>query len=161
MNVTFRPSGEDDIEFLISLYSSTRAVEVASWGWSPEQQTNFLRMQFTAQRTTYKLAYAGADDHIILVHERPVGRMMVLRSPVEIRLVDIALMPEFQGKGIGSQLIRELLEEADESGKIVRLQVTMGNRARALYEKLGFSSCGDDGVYCQMERFPDKSRQNR
>jgi ribosomal protein S18 acetylase RimI-like enzyme len=102
----------------------------------------------------YDAAYSGADHNIILFDGVPAGRMLVHRSDVEVVLVDISLLPERRGAGIGSALIRELVREGGQSGKPVRLHVNRENRARRLYERLGFGIIEDAGAYFKMERRP-------
>ncbi|HZS06620.1 MAG TPA: GNAT family N-acetyltransferase [Blastocatellia bacterium] len=151
---TLRPARPDDVPFLYELYCSTRAEEVAAWGWGTEQRETFLKMQFGAQQRGYR-QFAGADHRLILLGGRPVGRILVSRSAQEIRLADIALLPENRNCGIGSLLIRELQAEAKETGKPLRLRVITFNRAARLYERLGFSLVASDGSHCQMEWLPE------
>jgi ribosomal protein S18 acetylase RimI-like enzyme len=155
MNLSLRAVQPDDNDFLLALYASTRREEIAMFGWSPEQQELFCRMQFTAQQSWYQSAYSSADFAIILDAAEPIGRIIVLRTPAELRLVDISLLPEHRGAGIGTMLISRLLDEANRAQLPVRLQVLNNNRARHLYERLGFVLCGGDDVYYQMERMPE------
>ncbi|MGH9841960.1 MAG: GNAT family N-acetyltransferase [Blastocatellia bacterium] len=152
--VTQRPAYSDDEAFLLELYSSTRAEEVAAWGWEKAQQEGFLKMQFLARQQAYQWQYPEADHRIILLGERPIGQIIVARLETEIRLVDIALRPEHRGTGLGTALILELLDEALRTGRPVRLSVERANRARRLYERLGFACTGDDGMYFTMEWRP-------
>lgn len=152
-----RPACSGDEAFLYELYCSTRSEEIAAWGWNPSQQEMFLRLQFNAQRQHYDLAYEGAEHLIILVEGRPAGRILVYRSERELVLVDIALLPDQRGSGIGTALILELLGEAKQAGKVVSLHVEKHNRARRLYERLGFETIEDTGMYFKMEWRPGRS----
>jgi ribosomal protein S18 acetylase RimI-like enzyme len=69
----------------------------------------------------------------------------------EIRLVDIALLPEHRGRGIGGALLRGLLDEGAVSGRRVSMHVERSNPALRLYERLGFERVKDDGIYWLME----------
>jgi ribosomal protein S18 acetylase RimI-like enzyme len=149
--VTLRPAGPDDEPFLYQLYCSTRAEEMAAWGWDPAQQEMFLKMQFRARQLGYQGQSTNADSRIIERGDRPIGRLLVFRSESEICLADIALLPEFRGAGIGTALINELLAEAREAGKPVTLHVEKTNPAGRLYQRLGFSVVEDTGVYFKME----------
>jgi len=80
--------------------------------------------------------------------------MMVYRSGQEFVLVDIALLPDARGMGIGAALIADLLTEAERAGKPVSLHVAKDNRARRLYERLGFEICEDTGMYFKMSCHP-------
>ena len=155
MSVTLRTANPDDEAFLHELYCSTRSEEISGWGWDASQQQAFLRLQFIAQRQHYEMAYEGADHKIVLLEDRPAGRILVFRSEQEYVLVDIALLPDQRGGGIGTALILKLLDEAKHAGKGVSLHVEKHNRARKLYQRLGFETVGDSGVYFKMEWRPD------
>lgn len=155
--ITLRPVGPADEEFLFQLYASTRADELAPLGWSPAQQTTFLRQQFDAQRRDYQARFPAAGHQLILVAERPAGRIWVARTDAEIRLVDLALLPAAQGSGVGTQLLRSLIDEATQAGRPLRLSVLRNNhRAVRLYERLGFAVIGDTPTYLKMEYQPVK-----
>jgi ribosomal protein S18 acetylase RimI-like enzyme len=155
MSVTLRPIAPEDEEFLLRVYSSTRSDEIAVWGWNQAQQEAFLRMQFTVQQRAYEMQYGEADHHIILFQDQQVGRILISRMDHYILLVDIAVLPQYRNKGIGTLLIKELCAEAARKDVSVRLQVLKSNGAAArLYERLGFSMTGEDSIYLQMERRP-------
>jgi ribosomal protein S18 acetylase RimI-like enzyme len=156
MSVTRRPIGEQDMDFLLHLYASTREEELSVVDWTPEQKMAFLRQQFEAQHRHYQEHYAGAAFDLLLVDGRPAGRLYVARWTKTLRIVDIALMPEFRGRGIGTALVTELFAEADASGRSVSIHVESNNPARRLYERLGFQDVGEHGVYKLMERPGDQ-----
>ena len=153
--ISLRPFRAEDQELLFAIYAGTRQDEVSAFGWSTSQQEVFLRMQFNAQRRGYEAAYPQADHQIICLAGQPVGRIMVQRDSDYMQLVDIALLSEYQGRGIGGALLRELAAQSDQAGVPVRLQVHKTNSgARRLYERLGFIQTGEDEIYFQMERAP-------
>ena len=153
MSVTLRSASPEDQDFLFRLYAETRQEELAPFGWRPEQQEMFLRMQFSAQQRWYGEAYGQASHHIILLDEKPIGRIMVMREDKGNQLVDIALFPECRNQGIGTNLLKSLIAESDKAGVPVRLQVLRTNiKAFRLYERLGFIKTGEDQMYIQMER---------
>jgi len=151
MNASLRPATGEDEAFLFELYASTRREEVAAWGWSEPQRQAFLAMQHAAQRKGYAARFPRADHRIIEAGGRAVGRLLVDRSGREIRLVDIALVPEARGQGIGSRLIGQLLDEAERGARPVRLQVLAGSRAQELYGRLGFRVMAQEPPYLEME----------
>jgi ribosomal protein S18 acetylase RimI-like enzyme len=151
--ISLRPTEAEDEQFLYQVYASTRAEEMAQWGWDERQQELFLKMQFRARDQAYPIYYQGLDDRIILCGNELAGRMIVNRSPEEIRLVDISLLPRYRNAGIGTSLIKALFAEADETKSVVRLQVEKANgQAHSLYERLGFSRTGENQTHFQMER---------
>ncbi len=153
--VTRRPIREEDLEFLLRLYATTRADEMAMvTDWSDEQKEWFIRMQFQAQHAWYQEHYGDAQFDLILINGVPAGRLYVHRRAKEIRLVDISLIPELRGKAIGSALLRELMAEAEAAGKPLTIHVEKYNPAMRLYLRLGFKSIEDRGPYDLMEWKP-------
>jgi ribosomal protein S18 acetylase RimI-like enzyme len=145
-----RPATEADREFLLSVYASTREEELAQVQWAEGAREAFLEHQFSAQDRHYRANYPGATFDVIEVDGEPAGRLYVHRGPAEIRIMDIALAPAFRGRGIGTGLLRELMEEAAGSGRSLSIHVELNNPARRLYERLGFVPAGEHGVYVLM-----------
>jgi ribosomal protein S18 acetylase RimI-like enzyme len=150
MNVSLRPFSAEYQDFLYQLYASTRLDEIAPFGWNPAQQEAFLRMQFTAQQRWYESAYPNAEHQLVFVESQPAGRILVTREFHKNHLVDIALLAEHRGKGIGTQLLRDLILQSQASGVPLSLQVLKTNPAARLYERLGFTRTGEDQMYYQM-----------
>ncbi len=152
--VSRRPATDEDLAFLSRLYASTREEELRQVAWSPEEKESFLRQQFAAQDRHYREHYPGAQRDLILVGGEPAGRLYVARWANEIRIMDIALLPAHRGASIGTRLLRELLAEAERERKPITVHVEMFNRARRLYERLGFAIKEERGVYRLMEWRP-------
>lgn len=144
----------NDLLFLFELYVATRSDEIATWGWDEAQQTAFLQMQFAAQQRSYAMQFPGAAHQILQVDGQAVGRVLVWRSATEIRLVDIALLPAFRSRGLGSQTIQALQAEATASGQPLRLSVLRNSPARRLYDRLGFVVTQENEPYLAMEWIP-------
>ena len=156
MSLRLRPATADDDAFLRRVYASTRADELDLLGWSEAEKQAFLAMQFEAQDRHYRAHFANARFDVIERDGAPAGRLYVDRAPGEIRIVDIALLPEHRGAGAGSALLRELLAEAAAHGQCVTIHVERSNPARRLYERLGFRVEADDGaVYLFMAWRPE------
>jgi GNAT superfamily N-acetyltransferase len=153
---TLRPITDADRELLYRIYASTRADEMAAVGWTDEEKERFLRFQFEAQHTHYMQHYPAAAFDVILLDGEAVGRLYVDRRDDEIRLVDIALLPERRGGGLGSAILRGVLAEARDARKPVRIHVERLNPAQRLYRQLGFRPIEDKGVYLLMEWSPDQ-----
>jgi ribosomal protein S18 acetylase RimI-like enzyme len=153
-SITLRPIEADDEAFLYRVYAATRAAELAQVEWDAAQREAFLRQQFTAQHRYYQEHYADTAFQVVLVDGRPAGRLYVARWPEEVRIVDIALLPEHRHAGIGTALLRELQAEAARAGKPLRIHVEVFNPARRLYERLGFRTIADRGVYLFLEWSP-------
>ncbi len=153
-SLSLRPAVADDLEFLYQVYAGTRMEELAVTDWNAAQKESFLRMQFDTQHRYYHDVFAAASYDVILWDQQRAGRLYVDRRPHEIAIVDIALLPEWRGQGIGGILLREIAAEAIAAGKPVRIYVEHFNRALTLYQRLGYRKIGDTGVYYHMEWSP-------
>ncbi len=149
-----RPITDTDQDFLYRLYASTRAEEMAVLPWREQEKQDFLRMQFQAQHKFYQQQFAGAAFQIIEINGEAIGRLYIDRREEEIRVIDIALLPEHRRKGLGARLMQEVLDEAASTNKRVRIHVEHNNPAMRLYERLGFRKIDDHGVYFLMEWTP-------
>jgi ribosomal protein S18 acetylase RimI-like enzyme len=145
--LSLRPAEPDDEPFLYQLYASTRQAELALVDWTEAEKYAFLRQQFGSQHSYYQTHYVGASFQVILRDSAPVGRLYVARWPHEIRVVDIALVPDCRGQGIGTTLLRQLQAESSGASKPLTIHVERFNPALRLYERLGFRQLKDRGVY--------------
>lgn len=156
MKIEYRPIQlPADLDFLRKLYISTRWEEVAVLvDWTEQQKLQFLSEQFSFQHAHYMEAYQSAEFLIVKEGKQSIGRLYKDYREDEIRIIDIALLPEYRGKGIGGQIMESILAEAEKMGKAVRIHVEYNNPAMKLYKRLGFSKIGDTGVYYFMEWRP-------
>lgn len=152
--IELRPATDDDRGFLRDVYGSTRADELALVPWSDDEKAAFVEMQFEAQDSAYRQAYPDGRFLVVLGEGVPIGRLYLARLDGGIRIVDIALLPEHRGAGIGSRLVDDVLAEADAEGVAVSLHVEPWNPARRLYERRGFRVVEERGAYLFMERPP-------
>lgn len=150
--VSLRPLAPEDEPFLLRVYASTRAEELALFPWSEEQKDEFVRSQYRAQQAHYGANHPDASFQVVLVDGSPAGRLYVRRSDDGIHLLDIALLPEHRGAGIGTALLEGLIAEADERTVRITAHVERNNRALALYRRLGFRQIADRDVYLLIER---------
>jgi ribosomal protein S18 acetylase RimI-like enzyme len=151
--ITLRPQTDPDREFLCGLYGSTREEELKQTGWSDEFKRQFCRAQFDAQCDHYAQYYPDASFDVIESDGVPVGRLYVFRGdPEDVRIVDISLVPEARGSGVGTALLLEIIREAEGAGKSVSIHVERFNPALRLYQRLGFEHVDEHGVYYRMRR---------
>lgn len=153
-NIRLRKITPQDESFLLSVYASTRAEEMQLVPWSDAEKAEFLQSQFQAQHTYYQQHYPQASFDVIAVADQQVGRLYVDRGAGELRIIDIALLPEFRGQGIGSQLLQDLIAESDAAGDRITIHVEKNNPALRLYRRLGFTEIEEVGIYWLMERKP-------
>jgi len=158
LSISLRPEDEKDEAFLLAVYASTRAEEIALTGWDHSTHWQFIEMQFKAMRKGYAASFPQAKFLIILLDGQPIGRVVVNQNDREIRIVDMALLSEHRGKGISTHLMQIWRDEALQCGKPLRLRVVRGTRPANWYRRLGFVPVGDDedGVYDHLE-FTGKS----
>jgi ribosomal protein S18 acetylase RimI-like enzyme len=150
--VELRPVSASDDQFLLSVYASTREEELAQAEWADGQKEMFLRWQFDLQRREYDTRFPDAVYRVIAIDGQPAGRIWVGADNEQIRLLDIALLPEFQNRGVGTALLEKLKSEAQSAGKALRHMVfVLNNNADRFYERLGFKKIEDFGAYKHME----------
>jgi ribosomal protein S18 acetylase RimI-like enzyme len=153
-DVTLRPMLPEDMPFLLRVYASTRVDELAPVPWTPEQKADFITMQFNAQHSHYQQHYSDAQFLVILLEGEPVGRLYIHRRTKEIEVMDIALLPDYRRRGIGSMLLQKITQEADDTRRDTTLYVEQNNPALELYTRLGFIREDEHGIYYFMRRPP-------
>jgi GNAT superfamily N-acetyltransferase len=126
--------------------------------WDEARKAGFLAQQFALQREQYRQHYPGAE-WLVIEREAPIGRVYVRRGSTEVRLMDIALVPELRGGGLGTRLTRALLDWADAQALKVTLHVEPFNPAYRMYRRLGFAYVRSTGVYHFLERAPHAPEQ--
>lgn len=159
LRLSLRPTGSDDTAILAEIYASTRREELAPlMDWSQEQKESFLRDQFELQHKCYAETYRDASFDLLMANETILGRLYVDRRPDELRIIDIALLPEYRGQGIGSAILVALQDEAAcrDQGRVVRIHVEHMNPALRLYRRLGFYEIENQGIYKLMEWRPEQ-----
>jgi GNAT superfamily N-acetyltransferase len=150
--LTLRAVTTDDDAFLLSVYESTRAAELAQVQWAEGQREAFVKWQFEMQRREYDGRFPDAEYDVILIDGKPAGRIWIARTNEEIRLLDIAILSSFQNRGAGTILLLNLIDEAKATGKRLRHMVfVLNNNAHRFYERLGLVEIDDVGGYKHME----------
>ena len=134
-----RRESEADIPFLMRLYASTREQELAPIPWSGEQKQAFLASQFQAQRRHYYKYIPHCAFDVIECNGTPVGRFYLEQQQTQLHIVDIALMPDSRGQGLGTAIMQALQAQAAAQGKGVGIFVEKFNPALRLYRRLGFA----------------------
>lgn len=152
--ISLRPVTEADDDLLFLIYASSRVQEMAIVPWTPEQKEAFLRMQFRAQKQHYAAEHPRAHHDLILSGNRPVGRLYLDRQAHTLHILDITLLPEYRGRGIGSQVLGGIMDEARRAGKEVTIHVEVFNPSLRLFERLGFEKKEEKGVHLLLRRAP-------
>ena len=167
MSVTRRPVEAGDRDFLFKLYASVRAAEMAMVPWTPEQKRMFVEMQFEGQCRGYAETYPHAFHEIILRDGVAAGRIYWSREPARLHILDITIAPEQRNAKIGSNVLEEIVAEADRDGKRVSIYVETFNPSQTLFKRLGFGPVSVDGFLQLFERparngeGPNRSSEHR
>ncbi|QDL97782.1 GNAT family N-acetyltransferase [Rhodopseudomonas palustris] len=173
--LAIRPAQAADDVFCRCLSDATLRAMFASMGLPEPLLATLLAQQFEAQRIGYRRSFPAAEYFVITEREVAVGRVVVTIDPAEaglcdgsdvdgeaaarswgnraLRIVDIALLPAAQGRGIGREVIAGLVGAAEAIGlRRLTLSVQSSNdRARSLYLRLGFIETEGEG-YLHMTR---------
>ena len=157
--VVLRPVEPTDQPFLLKLYATSREKELAQVEWVEGQREVFLQWQFEMQQCEYESRFPASRHDVIVVDGADAGRMWVGADETQVRLLDIAILPDYQNRGVGTVLIKQLIEEVRASNKRLRHMVFVYNDdAHRFYERLGFVVIEDLGGYKHMEWARDPSR---
>lgn len=158
---TLRPETPEDHDFILQLYASTRADEMALLPWSAEQKSDFLAQQAHLQHQHFHSHYPNAEFSVVMQNHQAVGRWYVERNFTHWQVIDIALLPEYRNQGLGGHLLQTLLTQAQSTGQTVRLHVEQTNRAMRLYLRLGFTVVEERGFYWLMECLPARLKESQ
>jgi ribosomal protein S18 acetylase RimI-like enzyme len=152
MNITLRAVTEADDAFLFALYASTRAAEMTLVPWNDVQKQAFLEMQFRAQKTSYAKQYPAAQHSVICLDGSPVGRLYLDRSQERFHILDVTIAEACRNRGVGSVVLKEILEEADRMQKPATIYVENFNPSVRLFERLGFRAAATKDFTVLLER---------
>ena len=150
MLVNLRPAGDQDKEFCRGVHHAAyRGVILRQFGhWDEHLQDDFFEKEWASLRL-----------QIIEVDGQAAGCFGRQLNDEGISIEQIALLPQFQEQGMGTLLLTQQTEQAQSLGVPVRLQVLRENRARHLYERLGFAVTSETATHFLMERLAGKSKQ--
>lgn len=132
------------MEFLFRVYASVRADEMAMVPWTEEQKTAFVRSQFQSQHEYYTAHYPEGEFLKVEMDGQPVGRLYQMEMDDHFHIIELTVLPEFRGRGIGTTLLTAILEKSE---KPVRVYLESFNKFVALFERLGFRIVEGDGLY--------------
>jgi ribosomal protein S18 acetylase RimI-like enzyme len=151
MNINLTHVSEDNLNVALSAYASTRELELAVVPWTAEQKMAFIQMQFKAQQMDYQQRFPNAEHTIIEVDGQPKGRLYLARLADSIRILDITILPAYRNQGIGTQILKDLMTEAEAAGLAVRIYIENFNPSLHLFERLNFSKVEELGAHYLME----------
>ncbi|MBN1284820.1 MAG: GNAT family N-acetyltransferase [Anaerolineae bacterium] len=139
-DVSLRAATDADYDFVYNVQKTTMWEYVEQvWGWDED-----------AQQMRFRGRFDPAKNQIVVMEGTDIGVFAAEHRKDDIFLAKIYILPQYQGRGIGTRLIESLLKEASEAGKPVALRVLKVNPARRLYERLGFEAVGEDEAFFMM-----------
>ena len=134
------PATEQDFPWLFDLNKATLKDYVEQiWGWDEAWQKDYFLKTFDLD-----------NSRIILVEDEFAGRLTVVDKPDHIFLAYIALLPHFQNRGIGSEVVHSVIKKAEAAGKPLVLTVLNPNPVTSFYERLGFEVTQKDDIRTTM-----------
>lgn len=154
--IALRPVTDADSDFLLGVYAATRAHEMTLVPWTAEQKSAFVRMQFQAQSAHYAGEYPAAQHAVIYCAGAMVGRIYLDTETENLQILDVTILPEYRNRGIGSQLLHQVLEQARALGKPVTIYVETYNPSLRLFERMGFQRAEEKGLSFLMKWSPEK-----
>lgn len=152
--VTLRMAEPQDDDFLVELYTANRRSEMRMAGPDAASINALLRSQYEMRKKQYDEAYPNSQNWIILYDHEPIGRHLIQPDPRVWAFIDLGILPEFQRQGIGTLVFKLHMQQAIDAGAAIRLHVRTDNPARRIYERLGFVTTEQDGVYDEMRFGP-------
>ena len=153
--IAFRVIHDADRDFLFSLFAAAREWEFEHTVWKDEEKAAFLKRQFDIRTQAYQMTYLRAVHRIITLDDKDIGQLILDRPDDHMLIIDFVIAPEFQGKGIGSDILKTLINEV-HGGKVpIRLHVEKNNPALKLYLRHGFKVTGEEGHHHKLTWTPD------
>lgn len=153
MDIRLRKRSECDSAFLFQLFSQIKKVELHFDLFPEEISSRILQMQYNAWEEMVRTRYSGSDDFIIMFDSERVGRVQFSETAEELRIINISILPLFQGEGIGTEILRKLLTDATRKKLQATLEVDKSNPAINLYRRLGFTEY-QDGQLKTLMKYP-------
>nr|WP_294782256.1 GNAT family N-acetyltransferase [uncultured Flavobacterium sp.] len=163
-DIHLRNIQEYDLPILCEIYGSTRKEELDNGtNWNDEQKRLFIEHQFNAQHEYYQKNYLGGKFYVIEKENISIGRLYIdfFFEKKGIRIIDIAILPQWRNNNIGSSILNEILKKAVDKDLSVTIHVESFNPAMELYKRLGFKKISEtNGVYHLMEWNPKEIKNN-
>ena len=156
MNSSFalRPEIEADATFRRILFRQSKGAALSELPLPPDMLERILEQQFNAQTQGYRATYPAGRFEIIEMDQVPVGRLATHRGPQSLHLIDIALLADRRGRGVGGAILGALMDEARALSLPMTLHVDRDNlAAQRLYQRLGFVLASADETYLGL-RWP-------
>jgi ribosomal protein S18 acetylase RimI-like enzyme len=146
--IHLRPERAEDEALLFVLFCASREAEFAAL--PQPQRESLLHFQYQAQSRDYAARFPRSEHFIVEFCGQAAGRLLLNRETNELRVVDIAVVPDMRGQGIASAVLKSLISEAQATGMALRLSVWHANPALALYRRLGFCETARSATHLEL-----------
>jgi ribosomal protein S18 acetylase RimI-like enzyme len=151
-DIEFLPISDSDMPFLFEVYASTRQETLEKLGWTLAAANELLTMQFELQHRYYTACYPNASFCKVLVKGRDAGRLIVDDGEKEMRIVDLSLLEAFRNRGVGTMMMRSIMEESKGRARPITLYVERGSPAMRFYRRLGFERISETDTHLFLRR---------
>jgi GNAT superfamily N-acetyltransferase len=149
--ITLRHATPRDEPFLRELFEVNASAEFIAAGFPQSQYQPLVDLQYRGRAMTYSAQYPEAVSWIICTESgEAVGRHLLERKASTLRSIDLAILPAWQGKGLGTFVLQCAQQLARSEGVSFHLRVAKGNRAIQLYRRLGFLVAAEDELSYEM-----------
>jgi ribosomal protein S18 acetylase RimI-like enzyme len=149
-----RPATPQDEPLLFELFAAEKVAEFAAIGLTEAQYRPLLEMQYRARAIGYSEQHPGAKSWIIVLEQAAevtsVGQYLLVKTPQGSRIVDLAVLPQYRGQRIATQVLQQLAQQSAAAGEVLSLRVMKGNQAIRLYARLGFDVVNEDEISYEM-----------
>ncbi|MDP0491845.1 MAG: GNAT family N-acetyltransferase [Verrucomicrobiota bacterium JB023] len=152
--MSLRPQEEDDRVFLEELVIALREDEPGFRHLLPSERNRLLAEQCRLQLAHYQRHFPQAFFLLIIAEGERIGRIYLDHQPDHMRVVELSLLPAYQGHGIGRRFMETFQAEASRCQIPIRLSVAFGNSAFQFYEKLGFRKSGQSELHEHLTWWP-------
>ena len=113
------------------------------WEWDEEREREFHAQDWLSKR-----------PKLITYRNQPIGTIYINEDKDSIEIAQFVISSEYQNRGIGSHILKGILEEADRTGRVVKLKYLRINPVASLYSRLEFKVVSSDDLFISVERKP-------
>jgi len=149
--VSQRRARPEDEALRFELFAAEKASELERIGLAEAQYRSLLEMQYRGRALSYAAQYPEVEEWIVCTQAGSgIGRYLLAKTAKGIRLLDLAVLPQWRGRGIGTGVLQELAQRSCVAEVAFSLRVVKGNQATRLYARLGFQVIAEDEISYEM-----------
>ncbi|HOP06338.1 MAG TPA: GNAT family N-acetyltransferase [candidate division Zixibacteria bacterium] len=140
-DISLRTASDADSEFFFEVTKAAlgKYIEL-TWGWDEDQQ-----------RRLHEEKWHIDNSYVVIAEGREMGTLRYEEGSERFYVRSLYLLPAWQNRGIGTRIMRLIMDRASSAGLPVGLHVLKNNPARRLYERLGFVIIDQNETHFEME----------